>query len=160
MSYSDLPEFIPKQSVDYLCKEACCCDVYDEVHSDSSDESDKRLANWRKWLAKRKKIHQNLGDVLHRDAGDLVMNAYEDLRCTKEEKLVFDYTNIKIPDPQRGCPKFFEDPIALPDPCNRHKLTEYIAQTTKEEMCIIPDIEYTKVPNPIKTEKGVLPKHR
>lgn len=159
MSFTDLPILIPEEPLDDVCKVECECTIEETIPLEP--ESDPRLKNWENWLKIRKEVHKILGEHLERQSGDLLMNAYEDYRSTKEEKLIFDHTNILYPpDPQRGSPAFWATPVSLPNKCNRHCPTEYQAQLSYEEKCEVPDIEYAKVPNVIKKEKGVLPKNR
>lgn len=160
MSYSDLPTFIPTEETNLLCKEECECPS--EEDDTEKLDTDRRLRNWNKWMEERKRIHKTLGDVLNRKAGDLIMNAYEDYRCTNEEKDVLDYTKILTPpDKERGSPSFWSLPISLPDECDRTLPTEYTAQMTPFEKCEIPELTYIKVPDYIKDkEKCILPKSR
>lgn len=159
MSASDLPEFIPTKETNAYCSEECICPI--EESEPEKLDTDRRLHNWNMWLTTRKDVHAHLGKSLNRTPGDLLMNAYEDYRSTREDKLVIDYTKILTPpDPQRGSPCFWDLPISLPNKCDHTQPTEYQAQISLADACEIPEITYVKVPDYIKEVKGVVPKKR
>lgn len=161
MASFNLPLNVGKTSSFTNCQESCDCipPPLPPVKEEEL-ETDPRLKNWEKWLKERHRVHKILSKVTDRPSGDLLMNAYEDYRCTKEQMLVFEYCKIKKPHPVLGCPSFWKPPLCLINREDPTLDTPYVPALTYKDRCIIPDIEYVKVPIPIKAIKGVYPKSR
>lgn len=124
-------------------------------------KNDRRLQRWEDLMRTRKQVHAALGGDLGRDPGELLMNASEELRSVREEKMVLEYSRIADPpDKQRGCPGFWTLPEELTNKFDNSERSYCFVQKSHEEKCLVPTIPLVGVPNRILEEKDVLPRTR
>lgn len=142
-----LDDDIPKVNINVEETLLDKCEVCKEVKNIKQDPC---LQNWQKWIKERQNVHRVLEQNVHRKPNQLLMNAFDDEKSIKEEKLVLEYTNIPEPDQQRGCPAFWKVAPSLTEACGAPK---YFAIPAKSDACSIPEIDYVKCPDVIKTEK-------
>lgn len=122
----------------------------------SFSQNSSALACWEQWIQSRKKVHQKLGENLNRKPGELLMNASDELKNVKEEKILFN--NAKITrnfDKYRGNPSFWTLP-----PGDNAKDPTYFLIPTKEQKNELTEIEHVGVPEVIAQEKDILPRKR
>ncbi|XP_066581980.1 MYCBP-associated protein-like [Prorops nasuta] len=128
----------------FVCKES------------SEIEEDKRLANWKKWLAKWKRQNEHLRVSIGRDKTEQILNSCEKVREHIEMRNLMEYATEGlpvIPDKYRGGPEFWLTVESLP---NRGDLCQpnISLVPTKKQLNLKPELTFVGVPKLIQKEKG------
>ncbi|XP_076241889.1 MYCBP-associated protein [Calliopsis andreniformis] len=119
---------------------------------------DRRLVNWKKWLANRKKQYQEIEVSTGRQKLDQTINACETVRPLVEMRTLMDYANVPVPvvpDKYRGGPEFWRTPEELPTrgkPC----LPKVTLTPTKKELNIAPELTFVDLPKLMEKEKNLV----
>ncbi|XP_076677610.1 MYCBP-associated protein [Andrena cerasifolii] len=119
---------------------------------------DRRLVNWRKWLANRKKQYGHIQSSTGRPQIDQVLNSCEAVRPLVEIRTLMDHANVPvpvIPDKFRGGPEFWRTPQVL----TRHADSGFPDVTftpSKKELNIAPELTYVDLPELLEKEKDLV----
>lgn len=93
--------------MDRIAKLSCSCShqkPYQEPSSKDILEEDRRLNNWRKWLAKHSKQQKHLTNALKREPRELALNSHERTRSRKETEFLIEAADAKY----RGDEDYFK----------------------------------------------------
>ncbi|KAK2588628.1 hypothetical protein KPH14_006396 [Odynerus spinipes] len=118
---------------------------------------DRRLENWKKWLAERRKVSRRIKSITGREQTDQLINSCEKVRSVIEMKTLMEHASIPvpvIPDKYRGGPEFWNIPESLPNHGDT-RLPEITAVPTKRELNLPPDLTYVAIPLLIEQEKDL-----
>ncbi|XP_034179230.2 MYCBP-associated protein [Osmia lignaria lignaria] len=118
---------------------------------------DRRLKNWKRWLATRKTQSMLIKYETGRHQRDHVMNSCETVRPLVEMRTLMDYATVPvpvIPDNYRGGPEFWKIPPAIPkrDPC----LPDITFAPNKKDLNKVPEFTYVGLPELIEKEKNLV----
>lgn len=120
-------------------------------------KEDPRLANWKRWLERRKKQYLHTRVKMRRHQVDQIQNySCEMIRPMVEMRNLIDCASFPVPvvpDKYRGGPEFWKVPEKLPTvPC----LPDIHFALTKKDMNIAPELTYVGLPRLIEEEKDLL----
>lgn len=127
------------------------------IQQDQKHSEDRRLVNWKKWLANRKTQYEHIESSTGRHQIDQTINSCEKVRPLVEMRTLMDYANVPvpvIPDKYRGGPEFWRTPEELfsrGDSC----LPKVTVTPSKKELNIAPELTYVDLPKLIEKEKGL-----
>lgn len=133
------------------------CSISDApLIEDEEVTEDRRLANWRKWTADRRKHYAAYTAYTGREVEDLLMNTPEVFRRTVETRNLMECAR----DPKRvgefaGDAGFWLTPEVLPKHGNTD-LPDVPITLTKRQLGAAPEVERIALPELIQREKGLL----
>ncbi|KAG7190973.1 hypothetical protein KM043_007022 [Ampulex compressa] len=129
----------------------------DLISKDEPISEDRRLVNWKTWLANRRKQYKHIENYTGRDQNDQVLNSSEKVRPLIEMRNLMDRAARHfIPDKYRGSPDFWKIPETLSNrgnPC----LPPVSVTHGKKVSNIRPGITYVATPELIQKEKDLKP---
>ncbi|XP_047360445.1 MYCBP-associated protein-like [Vespa velutina] len=131
---------------------------YNLIKDVPKDIEDRRLRNWKKWLAEREKISRRIKSITGRPKINQIINSSEKVRSLIELKNLMEYASIPvpvIPDKYRGGPEFWKVPESLAKHGDDICLPEITMVPTKRDLNLPPDLTYVDVPELIEEEKGL-----
>lgn len=120
-------------------------------------EEDPRLANWKRWLERRKKQYVHTGLAVNRHQVDQIQNySSEMIRPMVEMRNLIECASIPVPvqpDKYRGGPEFWKMAEKLPPlPCH----PDIHFTLTRKDMNIAPELSYVALPNLTTEEKDLV----
>lgn len=128
------------------------------ISADTSFSEDRRLVNWKRWLADRKKQSRRIELVTGRSQVDQLQSSSERYRTFVETKELMEHAAIPtpvIPDKYRGGPEFWRTPESLPargDAC----LPEVSLTFTRRQLNLPPDLTRVGLPDLTAKERHVV----
>ncbi|XP_058795077.1 MYCBP-associated protein-like [Phymastichus coffea] len=127
---------------------------------------DRRLANWKRWLADRKRRQEYLAAALKREPIDLALNAHEKARAKNETRCLLKAaarTEVTNQDRYRGNPAFWRVEERLRKKPDNGRGDCYdddvIVQQSRDDRFLPPDITRVALPAYIRKEKMLIEKH-
>lgn len=126
------------------------------LSGDISFSEDRRLINWKKWLADRKKQTRHIEFVTGRSQADQLQNSSERFRAFVEMKNLMDYAVIPISmvaDKYNG-PAFWKTPEFLPDHGDAC-LPKISLTPSRKDLNLHPDLMHIGLPDIIAKEQDL-----
>lgn len=125
-------------------------------------QEDRRLANWKRWLADRERRQKYLAAALKREPIDLALNAHERIRIKNETKCLVeaaDRTEVTNQDKLRGNPAFWKTEEKLRKERNWEEddnCDGVFMQQSRNDKFLPPKITRVALSEYIKKEKGLV----
>lgn len=126
------------------------------LSGDISFSEDRRLINWKKWLADRKKQTRHIEFVTGRSQADQLQNSSERFRALVEMKNLMDHAVIPVPliaDKYDGA-AFWRTPEFLPDRGDAC-LPEIFLTPSRKDLNLHPDLLHIGLPDIIAKERDL-----
>ncbi|XP_032667159.1 MYCBP-associated protein-like [Odontomachus brunneus] len=126
--------------------------------SDASLSEDRRLVNWKRWLADRQRRSRRIELVTGRSQIDQLQGSSERHRAYVETKELMEHASIPvpvIPDKYRGGPEFWRTAELLPDRGD-DSLPEVSLTFTRKQLNLPPDLTRIGLPDLTAKERDLV----
>lgn len=132
--------------------------VTDKLPDDASLPEDRRLVNWKRWLADRRKQSRHIELVTGRPQVDQLQSSSDRYRAVVETKELMENAAIPtpvIPDKYRGGPEFWRTPELLADRGDP-SLPEVSLTLTRRQLNLPPELTRVGLPDLTAKERDLV----